>query len=200
MEFLLTHFTLLEALGAGFGICQVLLSRANKVSNYLFGIAGILIALFIYYHSRLYADILLNLYYLVMSVYGWFYWKFGHQHDPTPITPSFSRDYLKAAGIAVICFSGLSYWLTHHTDSDVAIWDSLVAAFAWAGMWLMAKRKIENWIFLSISNAIAIPLLIYKELYWYTGLTVFLLIVGISGYLNWKNLYEKRLRDETSRT
>ncbi len=199
MEFLLTHFTILEALGAGFGVCQVLLSRANKVSNYLFGIAGILIALFIYYHSQLYADILLNLYYLVMSIYGWFYWKFGNQQHQTPITPSSSGDYWKAAGIAILCFAGLSYWLTHHTDSDVAIWDALVACFAWAGMWLLAKRKIENWIFLSISNTIAIPLLIYKELYWYTGLTVFLLIVGISGYFKWRKLYLNQLQNESSR-
>ena len=188
MEYLLTHLTILEAIGAGFGIFQVLLSYANKASNYLFGIANILLALFIYYHSGLYADILLNLYYLIMSIYGWFFWKFGNQHHQTPISRSTQTDYLKAFGIAILCFSGLVYWLSNHTDSNVVIWDSLISAFAWAGMWLMAKRKIENWIFLSISNIIAIPLLFYKGLYWYVGLTVFLLIVGISGYFKWRIL------------
>ncbi len=195
MDYLFSHFTLLEALGALLGVFQVLLSRANKVSNYLFGIAGILIGLYIYYHARLYADILLNLYYLVMSVYGWFFWKFGNKSHQAPISKTSTKELYKALGIALICFCGLTYWLSHHTDSDVVIWDALVSAFAWSGMWLMAKRKIENWIFLSLSNCIAIPLLLYKELYWYTGLTLFLLIVGISGYFNWKALHLKNLED-----
>lgn len=180
---------LLEALGTAFSIVQVLLSRKNNVNNYLFGIAGILIGFWVYYQSKLYADILLNLYYLVMSVYGWFYWKFGKAHKEAPISFSIKSDYIKAGAIAVSCFGIMFYWLSTHTDSDVPVWDSLVAAFAWAGMWLMAKRKIENWLFLSVSNLIAIPLLIYKELYIYSGLTVFLLIVGISGYFKWKELY-----------
>lgn len=181
---------ILEVLGTGFGIAQVLLSRKNNVHNYLFGIAGILIALWVYYQNKLYADILLNLYYLVMSVYGWFYWRFGKQHQETPITFSTLKNYLVAGGITVTCFGVLSYWLSAHTDSDVPIWDALVAGFAWAGMWLMAKRKIENWLFLSMSNIIAIPLLIYKELYVYAGLTLFLLIMGISGYFTWRKYYK----------
>ena len=81
--------------------------------------------------------------------------------------------------------------MTFHTDSDVPIWDAVVSAFAWAGMWLMAKRKIENWIYLNISNIISIPLLFYKELYIYAGMTVFLFIMGTSGYLKWRKIMRK---------
>lgn len=189
MEEYLSFFRILEILGAGFGVIQVLLSRKNNVNNYLFGIAGILIGMWIYYHSRLYADILLNLYYLVMSVYGWFYWKYGEEHRQSPISFSDRSDYTKAIGIALACFTIMAYWLHNHTDSDVPYWDSVVAAFAWAGMWLMAKRKIENWLFLCASNIVAIPLFIYKDLYVYAGLTAFLLIMGISGFFNWKKIY-----------
>ncbi|HUH47361.1 MAG TPA: nicotinamide mononucleotide transporter, partial [Arenibacter sp.] len=68
--------------------------------------------------------------------------------------------------------------------------------FAWAGMWLMAKRKLENWVYLNISNLIAIPLLVYKELYIYTGLTVFLFIVGTSGYFKWWSIIKNQEKDE----
>jgi len=59
-------------------------------------------------------------------------------------------------------------------------------------MWLMAKRKIENWVYLNISNIISIPLLIYKELYIYAGLTAFLFTVAISGYIKWKKIIDKK--------
>lgn len=190
-EFSNLTYLILEIAGTCFGVVQVLLSRKNNVHNYLFGIAGILIAILVYFDSKLYADIILSLYYLVMSIYGWFYWNFGKQKHAAPISFSDRNDYLKAILIAISCFVIMLYWLSNHTDSDVPVWDSLVAAFAWAGMWLMAKRKIENWLFLSVSNLIAIPLLIYKELWVYSGLTLFLLVVGLSGYFEWKKIYIK---------
>lgn len=149
--------------------------------------------MWVLYQSKLYADILLNLYYLMMSIYGWFYWKFGKQKDQAPISYSDKTEHLKAIGIVIACFTLMFYWLKYYTNSDVPYWDASVSAFAWAGMWLMAKRKMENWIYLNISNIISIPLLIYKGLHIYAGLTVFLFIVGISGYLKWRKI----VRDET---
>ena len=182
------QLTWLQAIGTLFGIVQVLLARQNNIHNYLFGIISILLSMWVLYQSALYADILLHLYYLIMSMYGWFYWRFGSQKEEAPITYSNTRDHLKAGGIVLGCFGLMIYWLTYHTNSDVPLWDSLVSAFAWAGMWLMARRKIENWVYLNISNFIAIPLLIYKELYIYAGMTVFLFIVAVSGYLKWRNI------------
>lgn len=200
LENIFYNFSIWEAVGAVFAVCQVVLSRKNNVNNYLFGIAGVLIGIWIYYQHQLYADILLNLYYLVMSIYGWFYWKFGKQNHQAPISFSNTKNLITASGIAVICFGIMLYWLSTHTDSDVPVWDSFVAAFAWAGMWLMAKRKIENWLFLNMSNIIAIPLMVYKDLYIYAALSVFLFIMGILGYLNWRRIYKEETRNELSTT
>jgi len=198
IEEFFTRLTWLQAVGTIFGVVQVLLARKNNIDNYLFGIVSILISLFVMYRSKLYADIILNLYYLVMSIYGWFYWKFGKQAAETPISYSGKSDHLKALGIVLGCFCLMSYWLRFHTDSDVPFWDAAVSGFAWAGMWLMAKRKMENWIFLNISNCIAIPLLIYKELYIYAGLTVFLFIVGTSGYFKWRKIVQNEKRTQAA--
>ncbi len=180
----------LQWIGTLFGVGQVLLARQNNIHNYLLGIVSIIISMWVLYQSTLYADILLHGYYLVMSVYGWFYWKYGKEHSEAPVSYSSRADWLKAWGIVLGCFALMNYWLNNHTDSDVPIWDAVVSAFAWAGMWLMAKRKIENWVFLNISNLIAVPLLIYKDLYIYAGMTTFLFIVAISGYLKWKKIIE----------
>jgi len=127
-----------------------------------------------------------------MSIYGWTYWKFGSSKKETPITYSNIREHLIAAGIVITCFGLMVFWLTNYTNSDVPIWDSAISAFAWAGMWLMARRKIENWIYLNISNIISIPLLFYKDLHIYAALTIFLFIVGTSGYFKWKAIIEQR--------
>lgn len=188
MQDILQQTTWQEWLGVFFSVFQVLLARKNNSNNYLFGIAGISLTLYVMIQSKLYAEFTLNLYYLVMSIYGWLYWKFGKRKSETTISETTNNEKLITAGIVIGTFSIFYFFLTNFTDSDVPILDSLVSAFAWAGMWLMARRKIENWILLNISNIIAIPLLIHKGLYLYAVLTAFLFIVAISGYLEWRKI------------
>lgn len=192
MQDILQQITLPEWFGVFFSVFQVLLARKNNSNNYLFGVAGILLTLYVMIQSKLYAEFTLNLYYLVMSIYGWLYWKFGKRKSETTISETTNNEKLITAGIVIGTFSLFYFFLTNFTDSDVPILDSLVSAFAWAGMWLMARRKIENWILLNISNIIAIPLLIHKGLYLYAVLTAFLFIVAISGYLEWRKIIKTK--------
>lgn len=192
MQDILQQTTWQEWLGVFFSVFQVLLARKNNSNNYLFGIAGISLTLYVMIQSKLYAEFTLNLYYLVMSIYGWLYWKFGKRKSETTISETTNNEKLITAGIVIGTFSIFYFFLTNFTDSDVPILDSLVSAFAWAGMWLMARRKIENWILLNISNIIAIPLLIHKGLYLYAILTAFLFIVAISGYLEWRKIIKSK--------
>ena len=170
------------------GIIQVLLSKNNKVSNYLFGILGIVSGMYVLFGAKLYADIALNMYYLVMSIYGWWYWKTNKEASEQPITSCSSREWTTIIGIVIGAFAILYFFLVYVTDSDVPIWDAWVSCTAWAGMWLLARRKIENWILLNISNAFAIPLLIHKDLYLFALLTTFLFIVAIFGYFKWAKI------------
>ncbi len=192
MQEILQQTTLPEWFGVFFSVFQVLLARKNNSNNYLFGIAGVSLTLYVMMTSKLYAEFTLNLYYLIMSIYGWLYWKFGKRKSETVISETTKQEKLITAGIVIGTFGLFWVFLTRFTDSDVPVWDSLVSAFAWAGMWLMARRKIENWILLNISNLIAIPLLIHKDLYLYAVLTAFLFIVAISGYLEWRKIINKR--------
>src|SRR5690554_902254 len=88
MQEILNKITWLEWLGVLFAVVQVLLARKNNVNNYLFGIAGILISLYIMFNAKLYAEFVLSLYYLVMSIYGWIFWKYGKFKTETPISYS----------------------------------------------------------------------------------------------------------------
>jgi len=192
MQEILSKITWLEWLGVFFSVIQVLLAQKNNIHNYLFGIAGILLGMYVKFSAKLYAEFSLDSYYLIMSVYGWIFWKFGKQKAEASITATTTSEKYKALGIVLVAFAIFYTFLSNFTDSDVPFWDSLVTAFAWAGMWLMAKRKIENWILLNISNFIAVPLLIHKELYLYAVLTVFLFVVAIFGYRNWNKILKQQ--------
>lgn len=182
---------LLEWAGVIFGVIQVWLAKANKVWLYPFGIASVLITLYVLYEAGLYAEILLNLYYLTMSIYGWAHWV--HHREETLVQAAYSgrKEWAVTLLIVATGFPLLYYVLVHFTDSDVPAWDAGVSATAWAGMWLLARRKIENWVWLNISNALAIPLLIYKGLHLYAVLTLFLFVVAIFGYVEWRRIIRR---------
>lgn len=178
----------LERLAVVFGIIQVLLSKNNKVSNYFFGILSIVLSMYVLFGAKLYAEIALNMYYLIMSIYGWWYWTTNKVAKDRPISRCSKEEWLVVACIVFGGFFLFYFVLKGVTDSDVPMWDAWVTATAWAGMWLLAKRKIENWILLNISNFFAVPLLIHKDLYLFAALTSFLFVVAIFGFLKWTRI------------
>lgn len=194
MQDLLSTITWPVGFGVLFSVLQVLFSVRNKAINYLFGIAGISLTLWVMFSAKLYAEFALNIYYLLMSIYGWWQWLSGANHKARPISYSSMIGWLKS--VAIVIFSFLLSWLLlrEFTDSDVPMFDALVAAFAWAGMWLMARRKMENWIFLNVSNLLAIPLMLHKDLELYALLSAFLFVAAIFGYFNWRKIYRNELR------
>lgn len=183
---------ILHWVGVLCGVVQVLLAKANKVLLYPFGIASVLITIYVLCEAGLYAETLLNCYYLVMSIYGWVHWSAGQNQLHVVASYSKRRDWYVTLLIVVLGFPALYYALIYFTDSTVPAWDAWVTATAWAGMWLLAQRKIENWILLNISNAFAIPLLLYKNLHLYALLTLFLFIVAVFGYVEWKRIIRRQ--------
>lgn len=182
----------LQWMGVCFGIAEVFLAKANKVLLYPCGIISVIITIIVLYEAGLYAEILLNIYYLVMSLYGWHYWSRRKNNEILPISSSTKKEVVATFIIISIGFPFLFVTLKYFTDSTVPIWDAWVSVTAWAGMWLLARRKLENWILLNVSNAFAIPLLIHKDLVLYGLLTLFLFIVAIFGYISWKRKLTKR--------
>ena len=188
-EIIQTHW--LQWLAVGLGVAEVLFAKANKIWLYPAGIASILISVFVLFQAGLYAECLLNGYYLVMSVYGWRYWTKKRDQPAIKITKCSYKDWITVVVITIAGLALLSFLLKNFTPSNVPYMDAWISSTAWAGMWLLAKRKIENWILLNVSNAFAVPLLIYKQLPLYALLTVFLFIIAIQGYIKWYKILNK---------
>lgn len=177
---------LLQGLAVATGVAEVLWARAGKIWLYPSGIISTLLTMYLLFGSGLYAESLLNGYYLVMSAYGWWYWHEKKNKPAVRVSACTAKEWKIVLMITSGSFIFLYFLLRRFTPSNVPAWDSWVSATAWAGMWLLARRKIENWILLNISNAFAIPLLFYKQLPLYGLLTVFLFIVAIKAYADWR--------------
>ena len=183
--------TWLEWLAVILGTTEVLLAKANKVWLYPTGIAATLISIYLLVGAALYAECLLNGYYVVMSVYGWYHWVRKRNEAPVKVSYANRREWI-ITGLIVFAGWGILYLaLVHFTTSTVPGWDAWVSSTAWAGMWLLARRKIENWILLNISNLFAVPLLFHKNLALFALLTIFLFIVAIFGYLDWRDIIKR---------
>lgn len=187
----LTQTSWIEWLAVALGVAEVLFARANKVALYPFGIAGTLLSIYLFFNAGLYAESLLNLYYVMMSIYGWWYWIKKKDKPPVQVSYANKKEWVSALLIVAVGFIILYVILKKFTPSSVPFWDAFVSANAWAGMWLLAKRKIENWILLNISNTVAIPLLFYKHLMLYAVLTIVLFIVAIQGYFKWRKIIKQ---------
>lgn len=175
-----------------FGVTEVLLARANSVWLYPAGIIATTLSIYSLYHVKLYAECLLHLYYLAMSMYGWYYWQSKQHGTSVNISYNTSKDWYITIAIVASGWLLLYFFLLYFTTSDNPIWDSWVSATGWAGMWLLARRKVENWILLNISNAFAIPLLFSKGLSLFAVLTIILFIVACKGYMDWTTIARKK--------
>jgi nicotinamide mononucleotide transporter len=183
--------TWLQWLAVIFGVAEVLLARSNNIWLYPIGIAGIVISIYLLIDVQLYAESALNLYYLVMSMYGWIYWIRKKNEPPVKITYSNRREWVISLSIVFLGWLVLFVLLKKFTPSNVPVWDAWVSSTAWAGMWLLARRKIENWMFLNVSNLFAVPLLFYKGLPLFAVLTLFLFVVAFWGFFEWRNIFKK---------
>ncbi|MBC7914921.1 MAG: nicotinamide mononucleotide transporter [Pyrinomonadaceae bacterium] len=176
----------LQWVAVSFAVTEVLLAKKNNVLLYPAGIISCALSILLLVKALLYAEAALSIYYIIMSIYGWIYWIQRKNEPPVKITYSSKQEWIITFGIVFGGWAVLYFLLQNYTDSDVPLIDAWISSTAWAGMWLLARRKIENWILLNISNLFAVPLLFYKSLPLFGLLTAFLFIVACFGYFEWK--------------
>ena len=184
----------LEVIAIIFGFLSVWFSKQNKIWVFPTGMISTAIFVYLLLKWELLGDMMINAYYFIMSVYGWYIWT--RKVDETHVTP-ISKTNLKEKQIAIaIFFATLLFVFVVYKYFDkwtswVAYADTFTTAIFFVGMWLMAKRKIENWLFWILGNIISVPLYFYKGLtftsFQYFGFT----FIAIFGYIAWKKSLNK---------
>lgn len=185
----------LEVLAVLFGILSVWFAKKENIWVYPAGIISTAIYVYICYMFTLYGDLIINIYYTAMSIYGWYMWTRVIKGNHLEITRSDKMDMFKAflifstTAIFVICV----YLYFNRFDRLTDYFDTFTTGVFFAAMWLMANKKIEHWLLWIVGNIISIPLYFIKGL-GFTGIQFILfLLIAVFGYLTWKkNLNNNR--------
>lgn len=182
----LQEMTWLEGIAVLFGIASVYYSMKENILVYPTGIISTLIYVWICLQVGLYADMGINAYYFAMSIYGWYIWsRPTGDGNVLPVTWMAGREIVAAILLLIGSYALLVFVLINFTDSDVPYFDSFTTASAFVGMYLMAKKKVENWIAWIITDLVSVPLYFYKGLILTSFQFFFFTILAIMGLLAW---------------
>jgi nicotinamide mononucleotide transporter len=192
----------LELTAVFFGVVSVLYAKKNNVLVYPSGIVGSAIFVYLLIKWGLFGDFIINIFYVIMSVYGWYLWtRKANGKDLLSISRTNSKEKVIASMIfvAALIFIWIIYIAFDKFDNWTAYVDTLTTAIFFSGMWLMAKRKIENWIFWIVGDIITVPLYFYKGLTMSSFLYLIYTFIAVAGYLAWRKSIEesKSLKLET---
>ncbi|MBU2947902.1 nicotinamide riboside transporter PnuC [Zobellia uliginosa] len=189
-----THLVVLEVIGVIFGFLSVWFSKKENILVFATGIISTAIFVYILLVFGLLGDMLINAYYFSMSIYGWYVWtrKVDDTHFiPITRTTDGEKKWSILLFVITVVFVCLIYLLFDKFNNWTAYVDTVTTAIFFVGMWLMAKKKLENWVYWIIGDVISVPLYWYKGLI-FTSLQYFLFtIIAVYGYLAWKKSLNK---------
>lgn len=179
---------LIELIAVSFGIASVIFAKSENILVFPTGIISTILYVIICYKFILFGDMLINIYYTLMSLYGWYVWSFKVSGKNIVITISKKDDLVKSVFIflsTIVIISGIYVYFDRMSNVTDYL-DTFTSAIFFTAMWLMANKKIEHWIFWIIGNLISIPLYFVKGLGFSSIQFIIFLILAIIGYMEWK--------------
>ncbi len=188
IDYIVTNW--LELTAAILGVIAVILQIRIDSFYWIVSILNVGLYIGVYASQKLYALMILMVYYVVMSVYGWYVWRFGtrhgHKHVGLRITHTHVRSWIYLVIIVNILFLLIAWLLYEYTDSTTPVLDGIITALSFAATWMLARKKIENWLVWLVVDFISIFLYTYQKMYPTLGLYIFLCIMAVIGYFSWR--------------
>ena len=191
-----------EILGVIIGFIYLWLEYKASIYLWLTSIIMPAIYLFVYFDAGLYADVAINIYYLIIGVYGWMSWRYGisrkkgtEKYD-LKISHTSRRQWLRLLIAYIVIHFAISFTLINFTDTDVPWFNGLTLALSIIGMWMLAKKLIEQWFVWFVVDILSAVLYFYKGLEPTALLYSVYAIVAILGYKKWNKLLQKQYAKE----
>ena len=188
------HFIILELIAIIFGFLSVWFSKKDNILVFPTGIISTLIFVYILYQYGLLGDMMINAYYFIMSLYGWYIWtrKVDDSHF-IPIQKASTQEHLVSVFLFVVTaiFVTVVYEIFDKWEGWISYMDILTTAIFFVGMWMMAKKRLENWIYWIIGDLISIPLYYHKGLTFTSVQYILFTIIAFYGFLEWKQNLNK---------
>jgi nicotinamide mononucleotide transporter len=187
---------LMDILGTIVGLWYLWLEYRASITLWIVGIIMPAMYIFTYYKAGLYADFGMQIYYLLAATYGWCCWKFGRQKNTKKeiaISHTPPRVYLLCT-VAFLAAWAVIYWiLIRFTNSNVPVCDSFVNALSIVGLWMLARKYVEQWLVWFVVDAFSCGLYVYKGIPFTAGLYGLYTVIAILGYRKWLRM----MREET---
>ncbi len=179
--------TVIEAAAVVFGLLCVWLTVKQNIWCWPMGLVQVILYVFIFYHVKLYSDLLLHVIYIVMQVYGWHHWlRGGRNKGELPVSVLTSRSLVLWWGL---CISGtvlLGYLMQRFTDAAAPYPDAFTTITSLVAQWLMARKKLESWCFWVSVDVVAVGVYLYKSLFMTAGLYAVFLVLAVIGFFAWR--------------
>lgn len=181
----------IELLGALAGFVYLMLSIRQHIYLWPFGIITSVLYVIVFYTQKFYADMGLQVYYVVISIYGWYHWKFGKKKDSAklPVGRLKTKHWMYHFFIITIIFFVILWILVNYTDSDVPIGDAFTTALSITATWMLAQKKLEHWILWIVVDLVSMGLYIYKGMYPTVALFFLYTSLAIVGFREWRKDY-----------
>ena len=187
-------FIYLELFAVIMNITSVVYAKQNNILVYPTGLIGTGIFVYILLNFSLLGDTIINAYFFSMSIYGWYFWSRKKDEVFINQVSTINRNEIKYLFILAISSLIFIYFVYDYFDkwnNWTAYVDNITTAIFFVAMWLMARRKIESWIFWIIGDLITVPLYFYKGLTISSIQYIIFLILAVLGYISWKKILHK---------
>ncbi|MGM0626173.1 MAG: nicotinamide riboside transporter PnuC [Bacteroidota bacterium] len=187
-----------ELAAALLGVVSIFLQIKQNHFYWLVALVMVSMYIYVYYEARFYADMSLQIYYVIVSIYGWLHWVFGNNKRKTkedekklPVSKLKRKEWLLSIAASITLFFIIWYILDKFTDSPVPIGDAFTTALSFVATWMLARKLIENWLFWIVVDVVATGLYVYKGLYPTAALFLFLSVMAFIGYFAWRKDLKK---------
>jgi nicotinamide mononucleotide transporter len=184
-----TLLIVLEAIAFVFGIASVYLAKKEHIGVYPTGIVATLITMYLFFVDRLLGDMIMNAYYSIMSVYGWYEWSIVRDQQKVRHISRVNEKEKRIAFVLILVTMLVMYGVYRFTGTPIASSngiDILSSGLFFTAMWLMALKKLENWTLWIIANCISVPLYAYRGWGMLSLQYVIFTVLAIQGYNQWK--------------
>lgn len=184
----------LEAIAFVTGIASVWLAKNENILVYPVGLVATAITVYLLYVAGYYGDMIVNIYFTIMSVYGWYNWS-RHSHD-VPVVITRTNQFEKLTGVGLFCLTIIVIFGVYKAfDQKIELAnyvDILSSGLFFTAMWYMARKKIENWTLWIVANLIVVPLYAWRGLGMLALQYVIFTVLAVMAYIEWRKILNKR--------
>lgn len=188
MDWLSNHY--IEVFGALTGILYVILEIRQSIWLWPLGLITSSVYIWVFFSSKFYADMGLQTYYVIISIYGWYWWLKGgekkYDKEVLPVTGISKRLAIILAAVFILLFALIWIILVSWTDSPLPLGDAFTTALSIVATWMLARKIIEHWILWVVADLVSMALYIYKGLYPTVVLFAVYTVMAVIGYYEWR--------------